>query len=305
MSLISLQRVAQATGNADLKRYCDVIAAAPLSEHSRLLAAVCLLVPQVAHLVGEYRGPLAPAYPDYGRCATTARIALGESPSQVTGLPRRLAHEYLSSASFSTTPTRWLLREVYGVDHACEVVRDVRVALWLCDRWRDPEQRESLLAHRRAMVAGVPVEGRLIDRVDELRVSDLRPSVRDTYERAGKRLERQIQRTLSRETRPLRGEPSWWRPARCAQLLMTGPALVAEGKQMRHCVAGYAPYVRDGRSVIVAMSVRGERSTVELDPRTLDVRQHLGPQNTPPHHLCERALRVLLSRWRASAQGAS
>ncbi len=102
--------------------------------------------------------------------------------------------------------------------------------------------------------------------------------------------------------KPLASPPRWWRPARCARLLLTGSQLVAEGRQVRHCVSTYAGYVRQGESVIVSLLIRDgdglvHRSTVELDRRTALVRQHKGPENETPSPLCQRALEVLSRRW--------
>jgi hypothetical protein len=74
---------------------------------------------------------------------------------------------------------------------------------------------------------------------------------------------------------------------------------------MGHCVASYAPYVRQGRSVVVSIAVPEckslfvgtLRSTVEIDRGRGGVMQHKGPGNDVPHDLCEAALRVCLRRW--------
>lgn len=147
-------------------------------------------------------------------------------------------------------------------------------------------------------------------RTRPLRASDLprgrgyeRASVDAVFERAGERLRRALEKSMRSRGEPLRAAPRWWRPARCAGLLLSAAELAAEGRVLEHCVASYVPYVRRGESVIVGLCVLGHRSTVELDPRTVDVRQHKGPGNEAPHALCVRALEVMVRRWRAAKEG--
>jgi hypothetical protein len=156
---------------------------------------------------------------------------------------------------------------------------------------------------------GEEIHGSYWDRVDELRPPDLRDSVDETFTRAAMRMQKSMERLLSKKSEPLAPVPAWWKSARCAKILLTGPELMVEGKQMQHCVATYAGYVKKGESVIVRLEVperkgrHGEtiwhRSTVDLDRRTGQVRQHKGPQNREPHPINVKALNVLLRRWRS------
>jgi hypothetical protein len=114
-------------------------------------------------------------------------------------------------------------------------------------------------------------------------------------------MQRDLNRLMLRKGEPLAATPHWWKPARCARLLMSAAELAVEGKVMQHCVAGYAGYVRRGESVIVALNVCEHRSTVELD-RAGHVRQHKGFGNNEPHELCRRALAVLQTRWLKGAR---
>jgi PcfJ-like protein len=139
------------------------------------------------------------------------------------------------------------------------------------------------------------------------------------------------ERAMAKKQAPLTVAPRWWKPARCAKILLSGADLIAEGHQMHHCAATYAGYVANGNSVVIALrvpqyhyarrtpyaarlkagapgtasvyrvdSLAFHRSTAELDRKTLAVRQHKGPGNVVPHMLCQRALAVLLRRWRDS-----
>ena len=56
--------------------------------------------------------------------------------------------------------------------------------------------------------------------------------------------------------------------------MRTPAELAREGKEMDHCVGGYAGAVERGQCHILAIKTRQGRSTVELSPR-LVVLQHL------------------------------
>jgi hypothetical protein len=110
---------------------------------------------------------------------------------------------------------------------------------------------------------------------------------------------KRAERDLARKGEPLAPEPRWWRPVRCARLLMSPGALVVEGREMDHCVASYVPAVKNKHVVIVALNVIGYRSTAEIDRQKVEVLQHKGKGNAAPPELCVRALKVLQIRWEA------
>src|SRR5690606_11067515 len=91
--------------------------------------------------------------------------------------------------------------------------------------------------------------------------------------------------------------PKGWHLLRCMRHLATPAALAAEGSEMLHCVAGYDRAVESGQSVILSITVREHRSTVELRPNG-EVLQHKGRRNSDPHDLCKKALNVFLIRNR-------
>jgi len=261
-------------------------------------AAIACVTPVLRSVLwSAYTAPLAHAtpYPMIGE-ELAARLILGESPVDLAdgALTRREAHAWLAAGA--PPLGSWILREAaIPVD----AVLDVRIALWLRDRWVHAEQRAALTHSRRQIVAGQILEGSYLEHVDALRAEDLGTSVDDTYRRAAMRAAADMERALASHGEPLAPEPSWWRPVRCARLLRTGPDLVAEGRDMDHCVAGYAGAVRDRASVIVGLCVLGQRSTVELAPDIISVRQHQGRSNSAPPALNVRALDVLLRRWGA------
>jgi len=304
--------------SARLRAAAAKIEAAPPERRDRIAAALRVLDPRLVTLPATPRGPvlgmeviLCETYPR-AMMHVQARLVLGESPAEVTGLTAREAHEYLSHVIDSAiSPAEWLLRSIPSEDvvNVSLSARNVPVARWIVARFRDHAQRDALLRERvERGPHGEEVRGRYVDRLDELTSADLRPSVRETFDRAARRLTASLERDLRRAKNQavLASTPRWWRPVRCAVLLDKPGLLAAEGREMRHCVAVYVPYVRRERSVIVSIQVherRGgvdvtHRSTVEIDREKIEVRQHKGRDNTEPPALCIAALEVCLQRWR-------
>ena len=278
---------------------------------------------------GQYdKEPLSEAYPK-APLEIQARLVLGEKTTAVTGgLTAKEAHEYLSDPppmGSRSNPASWLLaraelsypdeqtRTHTGVNIKQLRLRidSVPLARWLIDRWKDAAQRDALIKERvERGPHGEEVRGRFIDRVDELKDADLRPSVRDTFMAAGQRMATELEKELKKahKQEPLAPTPHWWRSVRCATLLDRPKLIAAEGAEMKHCVANYVPYVRQQRSVLVSLRVRDKlgmlhRSTVEINRQTLEVFQHRGIDNKEPHELNKRALTVMLRRWQAALRG--
>jgi len=284
------------------QRHLEAVRSCPPGRQPVLVAALATTYPEVLpayKLLDTSTEPasLVQAHSVYPRCSVqqSARLLLGETPEAISrGLTRKEAHQWLTEAP-EWLAGDWLLRKA-GLD-AC--ARSVAVARWAIECDKDPQRRAALWRARTARGPhGEEINGSLISRLDELQAVDLRPSVRETFERAGRRLLRQTERLMRRKAEPLAPPPAWWQPVRCARLLLSPAELFVEGRQMRHCVALYGRYVRSRQSVIVALDVLGYRSTVEMDRKTLQVKQHKGRDNLPPPELCERALRVCLRRWR-------
>lgn len=302
-------RGAPARALASLRSWVALLRAAPPARWPVLVEALRTMHPRAELPASGHTGPLSAAYPCASR-KVQARLVLGESPAQITGLTRAEAHEYLVTlAETHATPARWLLRRGVWFAERLPVVRSVPVARWILAVSRDTARWDALTRER--VVRGPHGEEetvRYLDRTDELLDRDLRPSVEETFRFAASRMARETERVLRRKHAALAAPPAWWRPARCARLLLTGAELAVEGREMRHCVATYAGYVRRGSSVIVALAVperqaSGEvvvrRSTVELTRGCPGVVQHRGVSNREPPAVCDRALGVLLRRWRA------
>lgn len=238
--------------------------------------------------------------------ATAVRLCLGEPPVEISGghLTRREAHEWLTQGSCGysglPTPAEWLVRDL---DLGGRVVRSPVVARWLLD------------VHRRGGWGGLTRERtvhgpvgatavvRYLDRIDEIMDEDIvRPtaSVDEVFRHAAQRAGEAWAAKHREDFRVLASAPRWSLYP-CMRALVTPAQLVAEGREMGHCVGTYVPAVERGESHIIALSVRGHRSTVELAPDGR-VRQHKGPGDGQPHVLCQRALALWCRRRGGNAE---
>ncbi len=294
-----------------LRRAARVLEHVPERARPNLAAALVVLHPELGGL-GLSAGPILTAYPN-APARLAARVAMGEKPVDLyPGLTAKEAHEALLAGI--SNPITYLMRsaslllvDLCVVRHAA-AVRDITVARWILACLRDPARREALVREQRVRGPhGEIAHGVFINRIDEILPEDLprgaATGVQPAFLSAARRAWESWQKEAATQNRPLRDPPAWWLPIRCARLLMTAADLAQEGREMDHCAAGYASYVRSGRSVMVAIAVplKGAsalaRSTVELDARTARVLQHQGPKNSVPPEICERALRVCLRRW--------
>lgn len=279
-------------------RLVEILAAAPPSEVPRLQAAVGVMF----EWPNKYRGPLAPSYPKL-HLPFAARVALGESVTDLAPcLTKAEAHEWASLEGY-TMPQEWLCNR-----HDIPYVRDIEVARWLIACKTDAPRWEALHRERRLERDGFVRTFCYLGRVDEIEPCDLvhgtRTGVETVMRRAAERFTQNHLAQYEQDQRTLTPVPSWWRPVRCATLLRTPAALVAEGRELRHCVGVYAPMVERGESVIVALRVpewrdgvtTWHRSTVEMTPDGSGVRQHFGEGNEEPSALCQRALAVIQLR---------
>lgn len=292
-------RSAAAAGK--LADHVELLRRCPPDRRDAVAAAIRTLHPRL-YVLPDTIPPGSTPYP-HAPQRIQARLLLGETPAAISGgLTRAEAHQWLTEDP-EVAPAEWLLA---AHDAPITSARSVAVARWVLAVLRDPQRADALTREREERGPhGEVVAGSYLDRADELIASDLVPSVEQTFRRAGARMLREVQKLMARQDAPLAQPPRWWRPARCARLLLTPSQLAAEGKIMGHCVAQYAGYVRRGESVIVALDVperlaTGEvvrhRSTVELSWQGR-VQQHKGPRNCKPHPLCDRALAVLCRRW--------
>lgn len=241
---------------------------------------------------------LCPAYPSTS-VEQAARLCRGETPEQVSGgvLTRSEAHRWLLEAP-AMAPLAWLTRALPGVPP----LRSAAVARWLLDVRR--RGGWGGLTRERTMhgPAGGAATVRYIDRIDEIQDEDLVRRIRTSVDEAFRSAEERAGGAWldgARGDHRVLAPPPPWRMYPCMRLLDTPARLAREGQDMGHCVAGYASAVERGQSVILALDVRGHRSTVELSPAG-DVYQHRGPRNEVPHPWCEMVLGRFLRRNRGA-----
>lgn len=174
--------------------------------------------------------------------------------------------------------------------------RDIAVARWLRAVWDRGDW--NVLERRARRRPGAPDE-RMVDRLDEVDRHDLvrgsATGVRAVFDRVEQRWVAAQTAAALQDERVIATIPDGWRLPRCARFLTTRAALSREGREMEHCVGGYASMVEDGRCVIVALDVRGHRATAELSTHGAVV-QLKGPRNQEPHELCRRAAAVISRR---------
>lgn len=286
-----------------------MIEAAPASKTAVLLTAVAVLQPEVR---ATFRDSVLPAHvlstdilPEKWRglpVEDAAALVLGARPVDLApGLTAAEADAYLrwcaeNRLRRSTDPADWVLASL-GTDE--DLPRpSLPVALWLRDRWRDPAQRAALTRERQGQIAGEVVHGTYLSRIDELLPDDLEKSVEATFRKAAERLRVRMERALKKTDKRLTCAPDWFVPVEGVTLLDTGPALVEEGRQMKHCVATYATAVQSKKSLIFGINAGGCRSTAEVS-YDLTVRQHKAQGNKEPAQPCKDRLTEALAIWAA------
>lgn len=227
------------------------------------------------------------------------RLAGGTPPSEVVpGLTRSEIAQWIMFP-YALSPGEFVLQNANLYRFSRSSVT-LGVARWIVAVHNDPARRAALYVQRTIRHEGREYQYQFISRIDEIREEDLtqgdRTGVVTAFERAAERFTRERLGELACDDRPLRPRPSWAeRLPRFSRILNTPSELVREGDEMAHCVGTYSQAVSSGQSLILALHVRGQRSTVELSP-DLGVVQHRGAANADPHPVCERALRAVL-RW--------
>lgn len=239
---------------------------------------------------------LAPEYP--GCSIIQARwLRQGLSPREISrrtdagsDLSSAEAHRWLSAAP-QTAPLHWLSQRLL---RGLRVSRDWTLRSWLVARWLErvlaaPAEYEALTRSREFVgPQGARVRVRFADRLDEIQDVDLdrgiATGVMRTFSRAAERVGEGRLEELAADHRVL-AEPPQCRLGARARALVTPAELVAEGREMRHCVGGYSHAVEHGHSVIVSIRSGRHRSTLEMAPDGR-VLQHRGRGNATPDSIC-------------------
>lgn len=276
----------------------DFAAAHPEDVRSRLLRAAApdRRDPIVDAIVMDLYGVAGPTL-HCGPSSTVAmRLVLGEHPHDIApALTRREACAWALQSDHET-PIAWLWARTvaeWPVDLAeASCPRTIGVVRWVLAVCSDGDRRAALLRSRHGEIGGQAVEGRVVDRLDELTDADLRPSVMETIDVATARLCRE-RWTGPDELIP----PAMWHADLPAgvRVLRSFSDLLTEGSEMRHCAAVYAQRVMDRACVIVSVTgADGRRSTAEIVGGS--VAQHRGARNeSPPASCVDRLAEVL--RW--------
>lgn len=280
----------------------------PTPEWMRLTGTRLAYEPGAEALVRDF----CPAYPQVAR-EVQARLVLGHKPEQILpGLTpseaRKALTEGYDGRSSNKTAAAWIIRDVLlllvSANARPAAETSVPVARWLAASLSDKQRKAALLTERvEHGPGGAEIHGRLIDRIDEIRASDLpngpKTSVRDAFTHAAARHYAQWEKDNENAEGRLIAPPSWWKPVKYAKLLNSPAKLVREGRDMKHCVGTYTHEVRRGNSVIVSFCLNGERATAELSRDGKHVKQCKGVANKHPPAICARALDVLMrKRWR-------
>lgn len=196
-----------------------------------------------------------------------AKIVLG-IPIGV-GLTTRERHKWLTAGAKQESH-EWLLRDT-GLE-----ARSLEVARWLLKILANPQQKEALYKRRR--------DGVLAEHTIDLFPGDCHGGVKEAIAR---RADRMAVTEYGAET--LCEEPQWINPlGGRIVVLRTAPALEREGREMSHCVGGYASSVKNGHSVIASVRGWGYRATVEYNPKTHKIVQISGRANATPHPVTHR-----------------
>ena len=251
------------------------------------------LRPIIAEMTADpaVAGWIAPEYPR-ATLQQAKSLRAGASPVQIAGgvLTRQEAHTWLLHCPH-TEPLAW-----WCGHHGIPSVRSWSVARWL----RGVQLRSDWDALTRERTfpgpAGQTRTGRYLDMVDEIQDCDLvGKSVTAVFRAVAARASEAMLSRWEHDYTRLHESPTWQHYRQSMRLLDTRAALVREGREMHHCVGGYAPAVAVGQCFIYALSVCGHRSTVELSPAGRVV-QHYSDHDTAPHRLCKFVLNRFLKR---------
>jgi hypothetical protein len=313
---------AAASVELELKHFYHILRSTPRRHRLKVAAAIVELWPYSAFIAlttadltrnerarldeisGEFPYPCVPI-------ERRAKVVLGESPeSQSYVLTRKQAHLWFScypDGRWVEDSSEWYLLKVLGMptgSYDYQSIFNQRRGLdWFTGVWNDPVRKEAMFRERVVLGPEGELRGSFWSRLDELEVQDLTQSVERTFRNAVDRLVAEQQEGYEKDDL-LTTIPYWWVGSKYVELLVTPRQLADEGREMAHCAGMYVGRVAHKHSIIVSIETNTCRSTVELDPQTLRVKQHVGFGNEPPHPDCEKVLEVHLDKW-AKAAGPS
>jgi hypothetical protein len=246
-----------------------------------------------------------------------AKVVLGQSPERQSYyvLTKKQAHMWFScypDGRWIEEPVQWYLTQVLGVpqtDHDYgpyshqPIFNERRGLEWFTGVWNDPARKEAMFRERVVIGPDGEIRGTFWTRLDELETVDLVKSIERTFRNAVDRMVAEHAGNFEKDEELIE-VPRWWVDTPYAKLLRTPRELSDEGRKMAHCVGLYVHKVASKSSIVVSLRSKECRSTVELNPQTLEVRQHVGEGNRPPHPHCVTILEKLHAMW-AEAAGPS
>ena len=155
---------------------------------------------------------------------------------------------------------------------------------------------------RTQIIGGEERQFRAIDLLDEIQEEDIltgKEGVAVVLRRASERNGEAFFQANKEDYRTLRhGLPTWAKKMpRWIKVLNTRSALANEGRDLKHCVGGYISAVETGKSIILSISSRHGRSTVECNDRMV-IMQHRGVSNGVPPSRHDQLLRAFFNKMR-------
>lgn len=212
--------------------------------------------------------------------AYKAELLLGKKPVElVPSLTEKHANMFMQQGEHET-PLNWLWSHAKTIEPELKSASQpgtIAVVYWTLRMLQSPRRREAMLRHRTG-VFGDNVEGRVLDRLDEIKPQDLSSSPVRTLETA---VERAVREEWNGDDQLIKDEGWHQEMPEGVTVLTTYKALRSEGISMRHCVSSYANRVAGNEMLILSIDDRHGRSTVAVSP-TGDVTQHKGPHNAEP-----------------------
>lgn len=244
---------------------------APAHKRERIVRAIGTLWPETQVSSVE---PTSEEYPNV-RGKIAAKLTLGIDVGEE--LTRAERHEWLTRGAL-LDPVSWLVHDLPKISD----VRSVAVARWLLHVVSSEASKAALYRENRW--------GSLASHASDLTDEDVAPhddgSTPGVNAVAARREERMIADEFGEEM--LNTLPEWLssmggriRP------LMTGRSLAVEDREMSHCVGGYVSRVKNGDSVICAVSAFGHRATVEYN-RDGKIMQIRGARNSQASNIARR-----------------
>ena len=213
----------------------------------------------------------------------------------------KIAHEWVANQlgtgrRYDNNHLGWYADRVGVPQH-----RSIRVMDWMSylkkkGWWGEMEKT------RTQIIGGEERQFRAIDLLDEIQEEDIltgKEGVAVALRRASERNGEAFFQANKEDYRTLRhGLPTWVKKApKWIKVLNTRSALALEGRDLKHCVGGYVDAVERGRSIILSISSRHGRSTVECNDNMV-VMQHRGESNGVPPSRHDQLLRAFFNKMR-------